>query len=113
MEHIDLAYLERLYKGDRVRMAHWARIYLEDAPGLIKRLEDRLHADDAQGLVSVAHDLRPLAHYLGAERLLELLVRLGQEARSSGIPACAATVSEIAALEEAIEDELRSVFGIT
>ncbi len=113
MEHIDLAYLERLFKGDRARMEHWARIYLEDAPSLIKRLEDRLHADDAQGLAAVAHDLRPLAHYLGTERLLELLIMLGQEARSSGTSACATTVAQVIALEVAIEAELRAVFGIT
>ena len=31
-QHIDLSYLERLYKGDRSRMEHWVRIYLEESP---------------------------------------------------------------------------------
>ena len=111
--HIDLAYLERLYKGDRSRMEHWVRIYLEDAPALFNQLENCVQRDDAQGLSATAHDLRPLAHYLGAQRMLDLLVRVGQEARASGAAACAASVAEVVAQGAAIVAELKAAFGLT
>ncbi len=110
--HIDLSYLERLYKGDRSRMEHWVRIYLEDAPALFNQLEDRMQRDDAHGLTATAHDLRPLAHYLGAQRMLDLLVRVGHEARASGAAACAPVVAEVVEQGTAIEAELRATFGL-
>lgn len=112
-QHIDLAYLERLYKGDRSRMEHWVRIYLEDAPALFRQLEEFVQSDDAPRLTATAHDLRPLAHYLGAQRMLDLLVRVGQEARASGAAACAALVREVRAQGAAIEGELKVTFGLS
>ncbi|MBK7945644.1 MAG: Hpt domain-containing protein [Flavobacteriales bacterium] len=111
--HVDLTYLERLFKGDRSRMEQWVRIYLEDAPGQYSALEECVQRNDAQGLAATAHELRPHAHYLGAKRLLELLEHVGNEARASGATACAATVDELVALGSAIEAELRSHFAIT
>ncbi|MBK6830913.1 MAG: Hpt domain-containing protein [Flavobacteriales bacterium] len=93
--HIDLSYLERLFKGDRSRMEQWVRIYLEDAPAQFRSLVECVQREDAQGLAATAHDLRPLAHYLGAKHLLELLERVGKEARGSGPAACASAVDEL------------------
>lgn len=109
--HIDLAYLERLYKGDRSRMEHWVRVYLEDAPSLYDRLVSSVQRGDTQGLTTTVHDLRPLAHYLGAQGLLDLLVRVGQEAHAKGAAGCYPAVAEIVALGESIKAELVSAFG--
>jgi CheY-like chemotaxis protein/HPt (histidine-containing phosphotransfer) domain-containing protein len=79
--HIDLTYLERLYKGDRARIAQWIHIYLEEAPAQFQRLSDSLEKNDTERLASAAHDLRPQAHYVGAVRMLELLIAIGQRAR--------------------------------
>lgn len=110
--HIDLSYLERLYKGDRSRMEHWVRIYLEDVPALLSQLEDRVQEDNALGLAAIAHDLRPLAHYLGAQHMLDLLMRVGHDARTYGAAACAGTVAEVVAQGGAVEEELRATFGL-
>lgn len=84
---------------------------MEDAPALFQQLEDSVQRDDAQGLTATAHDLRPLAHYLGAQRMLDLLVRVGQEARASGAAACAVLVTEVLAQGAAIEGELKVTFN--
>ena len=111
--HVDLSYLERLFKGDRSRMELWVRVYLEDAPGQFRALLECVQRDDTRGLEATAHELRPLAHYLGATQLLELLERVGKEARASGAAACTATVDELMGSGFAIEAELRSHFAIT
>lgn len=109
--HIDLAYLERLYKGDRTRIAQWIGVYLEEAPGTFQQLADSLKKGDGERLVAAAHDLRPYAHYLGAGRMLELLIAIGQGVRSDGPTAAAESVKEVLDLSRAAEDELRSVLA--
>lgn len=105
---LDLSYLERLYKGDRSRMEQWIRMYLEEAPTYFGKLASALENDNAQGLAFAAHELRPLAHYVGVPRLLELLVAIEQCARTEGVPASRALVHELLSLGQAVEVELRA-----
>ena len=81
--HTDLSQLERIYKGDRTRMASWVGIYLEETPDQLQRMAACLERADLDGLLAIVHDLKPTMHYLGAQRIQELLVRLAQEARQS------------------------------
>ncbi|MBP6392477.1 MAG: Hpt domain-containing protein [Flavobacteriales bacterium] len=107
--HIDLSYLERLYKGDQARIAQWIHIYLEEAPAQFERLSDSLEKNNAEGLAAAAHELRPQAHYVGAARMLELLVAIGQRARTDGATACAEIVGELRSIGTLVDDELRAV----
>lgn len=108
---LDLGYLERLYKGDRTRIAHWIRVYLEEAPGTFQQLSDSLEKGDGERLAAAAHDLRPYAHYLGAGRMLELLIAIGQGVRTDGPTSAAGPVKQVLALSRAAEDELRAVLS--
>jgi hypothetical protein len=47
--HTDLSQLERLYKGDRTRMARWVGIYLEETPGQLQRLAPAWNARSWKG----------------------------------------------------------------
>ncbi|MCC7502293.1 MAG: Hpt domain-containing protein [Flavobacteriales bacterium] len=105
---LDLSYLERLYKGDRSRMEQWMRMYLEVAPTYFAKLSDGLKSEDPKDLAFAAHELRPQAHYLGAPRLLELLLALEQCARTEGVPSCRPLVDELLALGRAVDTELRA-----
>lgn len=109
--HIDLAYLERLYKGDRSRIAQWIRLYLEEAPGTFKQLSDRMAMGDSEGLAAAAHELRPYAHYLGSPRMLELLIAIGQRTRSEGAASADELVKELLALSARADDELRTAIA--
>jgi len=109
--HIDLTYLERLYKGDRSRVDQWIRIYLEEAPATFKQLSDRMEKGDSEGLAAAAHDLRPYAHYLGAPRMLDLLIAIGQRSRTEGAVSTAELVQEVLALGERANTELRLVIA--
>lgn len=111
-QHIDLSYLERLYKGDRARMVQWIRMYLEETPDYFRKLSHCLITGDAAGLAAAAHDLRPQAHYVGASRMLELLIAIGQKAHGSGTEACADLVDEIMSLSHVVDTELRSVIKV-
>ena len=93
-------------------MELWVRIYLEDAPGQFRSMAECVQRDDAQGLAATAHELRPLAHYLGSTHLLELLERVGHEARASGAAACAGTVDELVGIGIGVEADLKALFGI-
>jgi HPt (histidine-containing phosphotransfer) domain-containing protein len=111
MGAIDLAYLERLYKGDRVRMEQWITFYLEEAPPLFARLKVSLEHDDAPNLIAAAHDLRPQAHYLGTPQLLELLIAIGERTRTDGASSCTGLVNEVLALGEVLAEELRAAIA--
>ncbi|MBK6341977.1 MAG: hypothetical protein IPF41_05140 [Flavobacteriales bacterium] len=87
------------------------RVYLEDAPGQSVRCWNAF-SDDTRGLEATVHELRP-SRTTGATQLLELLERVGKEARASGAAACTATVDELMGSGFAIEAELRSHFAIT
>ena len=107
----DLSYLERLYKGDRARIAAWVAIYLEEIPLHLERAAESVHRDDAAGLAAVVHDLRPQAHYLGARWMMDVLVDIGQRARSEGAASCAPALQELRAACTDVEAALRSRFG--
>ncbi|MBK9514355.1 MAG: hypothetical protein IPO05_12210 [Flavobacteriales bacterium] len=62
--HTDLSQLDRLYKGDRTRMARWVGIYLEETPGQLQRLVACVERAELEGLLAIVHDLKPTMHYL-------------------------------------------------
>lgn len=105
---IDLSALENLFEGDRARVREWIAIYLEEAPPLFRKLAECQESGDTTGLVSLAHDLRPLAYYLGVPRVLDLLSDIGQRARTGGAATCDALVRELITFSGNAEAELRA-----
>lgn len=103
---IDLADLSRLFKGDRPRIVQWIQLYLEESPTYFTLLSDSLAAGDASGIASAAHDLRPQAHYLGSERMLQLLIAVEERARGEGAASCTTAVEELLDLSSRINVEL-------
>lgn len=103
----DISTLNGLFKGDPVRVSEWVELYLEEAPGYFQRVEVALSDGDAKALACAVHELRPQAHYLGAPKLLELLVLIGDKAGSGGVSSCAGEVGELLAMARRIELELQ------
>ena len=110
--HTDLSQLDRLYKGDRTRMARWVGIYLEETPGQLQRLAGCVERTDLEGLLAIVHDLKPTMHYLGAQRMQELLVRLAQEARTTGVAACGPVLQELMEEARSVSSELQQHFQV-
>ncbi len=109
LQHVDLSTLDRLFKGDRSRVDQWIRLYLSEAPAYVGELAKSHAANDAVGMASAAHDLRPQAHYLGNSRMLELLIDIDERLRMDGVSACGEQVSELLELCTAVDDELKGV----
>lgn len=109
MAHMDLSYLERFCKGDGSRMHAYLRMYLDGAPDLFRRMEERVAADDGEGLAQVAHSLRPQVHFMGARALFELLTTLEDRARSEGAAACRALLNDASRIGEELSIEVRAV----
>lgn len=103
---IDLAALGRSFKGDRMRLTQWIQLYLKESPTYFTLLSDSLAAGDAKGIASAAHDLRPQAHYLGSERMLQLLIAVEERARREGAASCMMAVEELLELSTRINIEL-------
>lgn len=93
--HTDLSTLHHLFKGERAGMEQWIQLYLEEAPAYFHRVAACLANGDVAGLCAAVHELRPQAHYLGASRMLELLLSIGQCAPAEGASACASKVDEL------------------
>lgn len=94
-------------------MVEWIQLYLEEAPLIFSRLKDASEAADTTTLIATAHELKPQAHYLGSPRLHELLVALGEQARSNGSQALRGSVQEVLDLASAIDSELRVELNTT
>ena len=62
-------------------MAAFIERYLEDSPPLFRMLEMACASGDTKTLARAAHDLRPHVHYMGARAMLDLLVRIDNDAR--------------------------------
>ncbi|MGV9013024.1 MAG: Hpt domain-containing protein [Flavobacteriales bacterium] len=107
MHYTDLSILNGLFKGDQARVAEWIDLYLEEAPGYYQRVEDALIVGDTKAMAFAVHELRPQAHYLGAPRLLELLLLIGDLAAEEGTTACSGMVGELVEMGHRIEEELR------
>ncbi|MCO5274314.1 MAG: Hpt domain-containing protein [Flavobacteriales bacterium] len=104
--YTDLTFLGNFCKGDRTRMEKYIRLYLQGAPGGFALMEERLGADDAEGLAVAAHSLRPQANYMGAQRLFDLLTEIEALARNKGASACTAQVKEAVELNRLVLEEL-------
>lgn len=110
-QHIDFTNLERLFKGNRARIDEWMRLYVEESPAYFKQLSDSLITGDAEAMASAAHDLRPQAHYLGAARMLELLIAIEDHARNQRVAACKDLVAEALALKEGVDNDMGAMLG--
>ena len=110
MPGIDLAYLERLYKGDRARIAAWVEIFLEEIPLRMGEMAQCVQRGDPAGLAALAHELKPMAHYLGAPRMLEVLQRIGERTRCDASTPCHEEVGELHAACAEVAAELRAIF---
>ncbi|MBP8822927.1 MAG: Hpt domain-containing protein [Flavobacteriales bacterium] len=110
MPAIDLSYLERLYKGDRTRMATWVGIYLEETPARLAELMSFAQRGDHAGMARLAHDLKPQAHYLGARCMLEALLRIGEPAPGTAAEALLEWAQAIDAAGTEVDMELRALF---
>ncbi|HMQ76514.1 MAG TPA: Hpt domain-containing protein [Flavobacteriales bacterium] len=106
---IDLGYLTRFCKGDRVRMERYIRMYLDSAPGSFDGLVEQANAGDAEALAAAAHSLRPQVNYMGAQALLDALTGIEQRAREQGATACSEQVAHLMELNRAVMAELRAV----
>lgn len=109
--HTDLSQLERLYKGDRTRMVRWVGIYLEETPGHLQRLTAFVEREELEGLLAIVHDLKPTMHYLGAQHMQDLLVRLAQAARTAGVAACGPVLQELLEEARSVSSELQRHFS--
>ncbi|MBX2981932.1 MAG: hypothetical protein WBB32_16215 [Flavobacteriales bacterium] len=97
---MDLAYLGRLCKGDRSRMAEYIALYLQEAPRLFAQLGALANKQDAEQLAQTAHGLQPHVHYMGDERLYILLDHIQECASAQGTAACKESVRECIALNQ-------------
>ena len=109
MDHrlIDLECLARLFRSDSALLAEWIALYLVEVPPLFAAMQQHAAEGDGVRLARIAHELRPQAHYLGAPRLLELLLALEQQLQQHGTVGCVELVEELVSMGRVIEGELR------
>lgn len=112
MPTIDLSYLERLYNGDRKRVSTWVEIFLEEIPLRMEEMAQCVQRSDAAGLSALAHELKPQAHYLGAQRMLEVLQRIGGRTQCDGTPACHEEAGDLNDACAEVVAELRATFNL-
>lgn len=104
--HIDLSHLDQLFRGDQALRNEWIDLYLQESPRYFHQLVEASAQRDAVSMAHVAHDLQPQALYMGCTRMHQLLAAIELQA-STDMAGCAPLLEELAALQTAIETELR------
>jgi HPt (histidine-containing phosphotransfer) domain-containing protein len=108
LPHIDLSFLERFCHGDRSRMAKYIHLYLAEAPALFAELQQAANDQDAAQVASTAHNLRPMMHQMGAQRLMDLLTTLEERAKEEEATAVALLVQDVVRMSAEVEAELNT-----
>ncbi len=71
--------------GDHQLLDDFIRIFEEDSPGMMSRLENGLDCGDALLVERTAHSLKGMMSNFGAQRGVELLVELERAGRSGTV----------------------------
>ena len=106
--HIDLSFLDRFCNGDRSRMAKYIALYLAEAPAIFAELQQAARDQDAAQVTAMAHNLRPMMHQMGAQRLMDLLTSVEERANEEEATAIALLVQDAILMSAEVETELRA-----
>jgi HPt (histidine-containing phosphotransfer) domain-containing protein len=87
------------------------RVFLEDAPMTVARMERAATANDIDGLVAPAHSLKSTSANLGAMRLSELAKSVEHGARRGEVPDPAGLVRALAGEFQRVAAALRALLG--
>ncbi len=100
--------LRTVMGGDYLELV---RVFLDDAPGHIGRMEAAAVANDLNALVAPAHALKSSSANLGAMALSATAKRIEQGARQNALPRPAVLVAVLEAEYRRAESELRDIIA--
>ena len=106
--HIDLSFLDRFCQGDRLRMAKYIALYLAEAPAIFAELQQAARDQDVEQVAATAHNLRPMMHQMGAQRLMDLLTSVEERANEEEATAIALLVQDAMRMSAEVETALRA-----
>ena len=89
-------------------MAKYIRLYLAEAPALFAELQQAADDQNAAQVAASAHDLRPMMHQMGAQRLMDVLTTLEERAKEEEATAMALLVQDVVRMSTEVEAELRN-----
>jgi len=83
------------------------RIFLEESPRLLEKIEQALAEGDASGLERAAHSLKGQIRCLAAPEAQRAVEKLEEKARQRDLPAVAAALPELDTALSRLESQLR------
>ncbi|HQV51959.1 MAG: Hpt domain-containing protein [Flavobacteriales bacterium] len=105
---IDLTTLCRLFKNDRNRIQEWITLYLAETPAYFQQIMEGAATNDAEQVLRALHDLRPMAHYLGAPHMLVLCDAIKELSSASDPQAFQESIAELLSHAQSIEVALNA-----
>jgi HPt (histidine-containing phosphotransfer) domain-containing protein len=97
--------LQRLGNDDDL-LRDIIQIYLEDAPGMVKKIHAAIEENDANSLQRAAHSLKGLASTLSAHEVVDVAYRLEHIAATRNLVDAAKTAAEA---EQRVDELSRAV----
>lgn len=82
----DMTFLDQFTKGDGTKRTKYIQMFLNNAPGLIKKIEETFHNNDREALKIAAHSLKPQLNYMGVKEDRSHIFQLEQAAQDTLIP---------------------------
>lgn len=76
MTELDLSFLYRFTKGKEPKIKRYISMYLQEAPNILKRMQQQLDDQDYRALAITAHSLKPQAEFMGLLELKSILMKV-------------------------------------
>lgn len=90
-------------------MAKYIALYLAEAPALFAELAQASDGLEPAQVAAAAHNLRPMMHQMGAQRLMDLLSTIEERASAGEAAGVALLVQDALMMSTAVNEELHVV----
>ena len=79
MTELDLSFLYQFTNGKEYKIKRYISLYLQEAPNILKRMQQNLDDTDFSTLAINAHSLKPQAEFMGLLELKSILVSIEEK----------------------------------
>lgn len=96
---IDLSFLISMTGGNKERMSKYINLFLQNAPGLVKQMEDQLQQQDWASMKSTVHTLKSQFSYMGMAEAQALALQVerntDEKTNLDSIPALVEKITDL------------------
>jgi HPt (histidine-containing phosphotransfer) domain-containing protein len=106
MRVVDLTFLNKFTKGDKVKTNRYISMFLKYSDELLEKMQEAIKIGDGDNLAIHAHSLKPQAEMIGVLGMKEKLILIEDLARSYNLKDIPSLLDQVLELNRKAEAEL-------